>query len=138
MKEQIRNINNKQPTDGSGIDPLFEINDLMLFETIGEYMKGWLDIEDVKNDPAFAVANETVKDMITDYNKNVSNNKENENFIKDDKGQEKYECINRPGGSGEISCFCRASGAWSRVTVIVRILSGHYAEVYPKETKNSS
>jgi TolA-binding protein len=82
MKEQIRNINNRQLMDGSGIDPQFEINDLVLFETIGEYMKGWLDIEDVKNDPAFSVANETVKDMITDYNKNISGNKENEKFIR--------------------------------------------------------
>jgi len=82
MKEQIRNINNKQPMDGPVNDPLFEINDLMLFETIGEYMKGWLDFEDVKNDPAFAVTNETVKDMITDYNKNISGHKENEKFIR--------------------------------------------------------
>jgi len=82
MKEQIRNINDKQPMDGPGNVPLFEINDLMLFETIGEYMKGWLDIEDVKNDPAFAVTNEAVKDMITDYNKNISGHKENEKFIR--------------------------------------------------------
>jgi TolA-binding protein len=83
MKDQIRNINNKQPLRGSAKDPLFEINDLVLFETISEYMKGWLDIEDVKNDPALAVANETVKDMITDYNKNISGNKESEKFIRE-------------------------------------------------------
>jgi TolA-binding protein len=82
MKEQIRNINNKQPTHGSGNDPLFEINDLVLFETIGEYMKGWLDIEDVKNDPEFTVTNETVKKMITDYNKNIPRNDANEKFIR--------------------------------------------------------
>jgi hypothetical protein len=82
MKDQIGNINNKQPMDGPGNDRLFEINDLVLFETIGEYMKGWLDIEDVKNDPAFAVANETVKNMITDYNKNISGHKENVKFIR--------------------------------------------------------
>jgi len=83
MKDQIRNINNKQSMNGSGIDPLFEINDLVLFETIGEYMKGWLDIEDVKNDPAFAVANETVKDMISDYKKNIPGKKENEKFVRE-------------------------------------------------------
>jgi TolA-binding protein len=83
MKEKIRNINDRQPMDVSGIDPLFEINDLMLFETISEYMKGWLDIEDVKNDSALAVANETVMDMLTDYNKNIPGNKENEKFIKE-------------------------------------------------------
>jgi hypothetical protein len=83
MKDQIRNSNNKQPLDGSGNDPLFEINDLVLFETIGEYMKGWLDIEDVKNDPSFPAANETVKSMITDYNKNVGGRKENEKFIRE-------------------------------------------------------
>ena len=82
MKDQIRNINNRQPMEGSENDPLFEINDLILFETIGEYMKGWLDIEDVKNDPAFTVMNETVKDMITDYNKNIPGNEANEKFIR--------------------------------------------------------
>jgi TolA-binding protein len=83
MKDQFRNINNRQSMDGSENDPLFEINDLVLFETIGEYMKGRLDIEDVKNDPSFAVANETVKDMITDYNKNISGHKGNVKFIRE-------------------------------------------------------
>lgn len=81
MKDPIRNINNRKPLEGSGNDPLFEVDDLMLFETIGEFMKGWLDIEDVKNDPAFTVTAETVKMMINDYNKNLPENKENKKFI---------------------------------------------------------
>jgi TolA-binding protein len=83
MKDQIRNINKMQTILGSGNDPLSEINDLVLFETIGEYMKGCLDIEDVKNDPAFIVANETAEAMIIHYTKDTSGNKENKKFIRE-------------------------------------------------------
>jgi hypothetical protein len=83
MKDQIRNTNKMQPILGSGNDPLSEINDLVLLETIGEYMKGCLDIEEVKNDPAFIVANDTAEAMITHYIKDNSENKENKKFIRD-------------------------------------------------------
>ena len=64
-------------------DPFSRVNDLVLFETIGEYMKGWLDQEDVKNDPALPIANRAVEDMMTDYNKHIEGNKENEKFIRE-------------------------------------------------------
>lgn len=54
-----------------------------LFESVGEYMKGRLDIEDVKNDPALSSTRDIVKEMISDYNKNISGKKVNEKFIKD-------------------------------------------------------
>ena len=53
--------------NGSVNDPASTVNDLVLFETISEYMKGWLDQEDVKNDPGFSIANSTVDDMMSDY-----------------------------------------------------------------------
>ena len=64
-------------------DPFSRVNDLVLFETIGEYMKGWLDQEDVKNDPALPIANKAVEDMMTDYNRHLEGNNENEKFIRE-------------------------------------------------------
>jgi TolA-binding protein len=83
MKNQVRNINNIPRMNGSVNDPLSRVNDLALFETIGEYMKGWLDQEDVKNDPAFSIANKAVDTMMTDYNRCIEGNKENEKFIRE-------------------------------------------------------
>jgi TolA-binding protein len=83
MKDQIRNINNKAITDRFENDQMSAVNDLVLFDTIGEYMKGWLDLEDVKNDPALSIARGTVENMISDYNKNIAANKENEKFIRE-------------------------------------------------------
>jgi TolA-binding protein len=56
--------------------------DQILFESIGQSVKGFLDIEDVKNDPALSAARVTVKDMMSDYMRNVSANRDNERFIK--------------------------------------------------------
>jgi TolA-binding protein len=55
--------------------------DQVLFETIGESLKGYLDIEDVKNDPALSTTRDAVKDMISDYNRNLPSNRENVRFI---------------------------------------------------------
>jgi TolA-binding protein len=57
--------------------------DCALFESIGNYMKGQSDLDDVHNDLAFQSTQEAVKDMISDYNKNKSGNRENEKFIRD-------------------------------------------------------
>jgi len=58
-------------------------DDSALFDTIGEYMKGRFDIEDVKKDPALSETQETVNEMISDYDKNISKNKENGKFIRE-------------------------------------------------------
>lgn len=64
-------------------DLMADSNDDILFETISDYMKGRMDIEDVKNDPDLLNARESVKKMITDYNKNKPGHKENEKYIRE-------------------------------------------------------
>jgi TolA-binding protein len=56
--------------------------DQVLFDIIGESMKGYLDIEDVKNDPALSATQEAVRDMMSDYNRKLSANRDNEQFIR--------------------------------------------------------
>ncbi len=58
-------------------------NDSDIFEAVSGYMTGGLDLEDVKNDPALSSTRDIVKEMISDYNKNISGKKVNEKFIKD-------------------------------------------------------
>ena len=90
MTKRIRNINGN-PTEsfryrtrnGFENDLMADSDDSALFETIGDYMKGRLDLDDVKNDPALSGAQEAVKGMISDYNNNISGNKENEKFIRE-------------------------------------------------------
>jgi TolA-binding protein len=89
MNKRIRNINNKSNdvtgnSDGNGFDDdlLACSDDSRLFEVISEYMKGSLDIEDVKNDPSLTWTNDVVKEMISDYNGNISKNRNNEKFIR--------------------------------------------------------
>lgn len=57
-------------------------DDSAIFDVIGEYMKGRMDTEEVKNDPYLSGTRVAVKKMIYDFNRNVSENKENEEFIK--------------------------------------------------------
>jgi TolA-binding protein len=60
-------------------------DDNELFSEIGTYMKARFDIEDVKNDPFFTSARDSVKEMISDYNRTISENrktKENGDFIR--------------------------------------------------------
>jgi tetratricopeptide (TPR) repeat protein len=83
MDKQIRNINGKSTRIGFEDDLMADINDSALFETISEYIKGRMDLEDVKNDPAISEAREAVKDMISDYNNTLSGNKENTKFIRE-------------------------------------------------------
>jgi TolA-binding protein len=55
--------------------------DQVLFETAGSFLKGYLDIEDVKNDPELSKTRDAVKEMISDYNRNLSSNRDNVRFI---------------------------------------------------------
>jgi tetratricopeptide (TPR) repeat protein len=63
--------------------------DRILFDKIGTSIKGYLDIEDVKNDPALSATREAVRGMMSDYSKNLSANRENERFIKNIIAEEK-------------------------------------------------
>jgi tetratricopeptide (TPR) repeat protein len=83
MKKQIRNISGKPSGIGFEDDLMADCNDSALFETISEYMKGRMDLDDVRNDPAVSDTRQTVKDMISDYNNTLPGNKENSKFIKE-------------------------------------------------------
>jgi TolA-binding protein len=77
MKNPGRITGNKIENDASS-----DKGDQVLFEAISESMKGYFDIEDVKNDPALNATREVVMDMMSDYHKNLSVNRDNERFIK--------------------------------------------------------
>jgi TolA-binding protein len=90
MSSRIRHINGKpgeiirnRTRNGFENDLMADSDDSALFETFGAYMKGRLDLEDVKNDPTLSGTQEAVKEIISDYNKNISGNKENEKFIRE-------------------------------------------------------
>jgi hypothetical protein len=90
MTKRIRNING-EPADtvrhgtsnGFENDYVSDNYDSALFETIGQYMKGRFDLEEVKNDPAFSDTQEAVREMVREYNENIPGNNENERFIKE-------------------------------------------------------
>jgi TolA-binding protein len=83
MDNRIKNINRKPAGNGFESDMVSDSTDNALFETISDYMKGWADLEEVKNDPALPGTKETVKNMISDYNKNLSENRDNVKFIRE-------------------------------------------------------
>jgi TolA-binding protein len=84
MNNRIRNINGKYSRNGFDDDLFTGNDDSALFESVGEYIKGRLDLEDVKNDPALSTTMETVKEMVSDYNrKKFTGNKDNEKFVRD-------------------------------------------------------
>jgi TolA-binding protein len=78
-KRLNENVINKSSDDGM----LFEKGDRVLFDTITEYMKGKLDLEEVKNDPELSKIESTVKEMISDYKNNKEKNECNEKFVLD-------------------------------------------------------
>lgn len=90
MSRRIKHINSKmvkgssnRTRNGFENDMPADSEDSDIFEAVGEYMKGRLDLEDVKNDPALSSTRDIVKVMISDYNKNISGKKDNEKFIKE-------------------------------------------------------
>jgi len=64
-------------------DLLLNREDSALFERLGDYMKGRLDLDEVKKDPALNTTRDAVSEMISDYHKNMSENRDNEKFIRD-------------------------------------------------------
>ncbi len=90
MTRRIKHIKSK-PADATRIktsngfdeDIISDNGDSAIFKNISEFMKGYLDIEDVKSDPSFSGVKEDVEEMILDYNQNISRNKDNEKFIRE-------------------------------------------------------
>lgn len=64
-------------------DKLFSREDKVLFEAFGKNAKGWLDIEEVKNDPALSAIDSTVKEMVSDYRSDSPKHTENNKFVRD-------------------------------------------------------
>jgi tetratricopeptide (TPR) repeat protein len=90
MTSHIKHINSKTKAihrkgkrGGFDADQPLNREDAALFKTIGEYMKGKLDLEEVRNDPSLRDIETVVKDMVSDYNADRSKHSENENFIRD-------------------------------------------------------
>jgi tetratricopeptide (TPR) repeat protein len=89
MKNKNRHNNDKPDEmrnmafDGFEDDLLMNERDRDIFDTIGNYMKGQSDIDDILNDPELQNTRNAVEAMISDYKLNSSRNKDNENFIKD-------------------------------------------------------
>jgi len=54
-----------------------------LFEAFGDYMKGQLDLEEVRNDPSLPEIENEVMSMISDYRTNSKNYTANKNFVRD-------------------------------------------------------
>ena len=90
MNRQYRNINGKSSKAKEKLarrnfedDMEIKSEDSLLLGSINEYMMGRLDLEEVRNDPALPGMESVVKEMISDYNINRANSKNNKNFIRD-------------------------------------------------------
>ena len=89
--DNSRGVTGRNSWDDPDYDLLLSGEDSVLFGKMSEYMKGFLDIEDVKNDPAYSDTNDIVKEMISDYQKNIIRNKDNEKFIRESFAEETSE-----------------------------------------------
>jgi TolA-binding protein len=90
MNRQNKNINGRSGRlTGSNSwkhtdhDILLSREDSALFDAFGEYMKGRLDLEEVRNDPSLPGIENVVREMISDYRANSTKNTDDENFIRD-------------------------------------------------------
>jgi tetratricopeptide (TPR) repeat protein len=81
MDKKIRYIESLPLTKGWDDDLNFNNEDSELFETIGDYMKGRSDLNDVMNDPDYLKTKKIVRSMIS-VNNGSSLNKENDLFIR--------------------------------------------------------
>jgi len=89
MKRESRNITDnpeRQSEKNSWINPEYDklvtADDSLLFDKIGEYLKGMLDMDEVRNDPSLPATDKAVKKMIKDYRDNSEKRTDNEEFIK--------------------------------------------------------
>jgi TolA-binding protein len=81
MDKKIRYIKNEPTLNGFEDDLIINSEDAILFDTIGDYMKGKSDLDDVMNDPEYQNTFSAVQDMVSYYNNN-SARRENEKFIR--------------------------------------------------------
>ena len=81
MDKKIRYINNEPVRIGFDDDLIINGDDAILFDTIGDYMKGKSDLDDVMSDPGYQNTMSAVQDMVSFYNNNTAK-RENEMFIK--------------------------------------------------------
>jgi TolA-binding protein len=85
MNIKNRNINGNrsklQETDGAGFNVIAE--DEALFGTISDVMRGYLDIEDVKNDPSYLQADEEAGKLVSDFNTKTLKHGPYSKFVKD-------------------------------------------------------
>ena len=81
MDKKIRYIKSDRTRNGFDDDLIINSEDAMLFETIGDYMKGKSDLDDVKSDPEYIHAKAMVKDMVSFYSRSTAS-KEKETFIR--------------------------------------------------------
>jgi TolA-binding protein len=68
-------------------------DDKELFREISSFLRAKADIEDVMNDPALSGTRDSVKEMISDYKKNVAekgSSKKNENYLKESLSETVY------------------------------------------------
>jgi|WetSurSiteA1Bulk_404760.scaffolds.fasta_scaffold01529_4 TolA-binding protein len=83
-KDENHRINPvKNPWADPGFEMLLAPVDSILFGEISEYMKGFLDIEDVRKDPLYSAADDLARVMVSGYRKDHEQNKDNEKFICD-------------------------------------------------------
>ena len=90
MNSQSRHINGKsrealENNAGKRFDDDMLINseDSALFGEVSYYIRAQSDLEDVKKDPSLDKTRAAVKGMMSDYNKTLSENRENDKFIRD-------------------------------------------------------
>ncbi|MCJ7447186.1 MAG: tetratricopeptide repeat protein [Bacteroidales bacterium] len=57
--------------------------DVALFGMISASFTGQIDIQEAKSDPAYSETDDMVKQVIADYQKNATHNKDNEKFIRE-------------------------------------------------------
>lgn len=63
--------------------------DNLLFGEAGDYLKGYLDIEDVKNDPLYTSVAEETREVVARFNNNDPKHTENAKFIRGSLSEEK-------------------------------------------------
>ncbi len=94
MDKKIRYIKNELNGNGFEDDNLLLNNeDSALFDSIGDYMKGKSDLDDVQNDPDYVNTMTAVQNMVSYYNKNTAS-RENETFIRNIFSEEQHSLKN--------------------------------------------
>lgn len=90
MNRRTRYINGKSGAamgnsafKGFEDDLLINSEDSAIFGTISEYMKGRLDLEEVRNDPALPSMDNVVREMISDHRVHGAKRTDDEKFIRD-------------------------------------------------------